>query len=166
MDLDALNGATAEGAVRDLLACCASEAWAEEMAARRPFAAADDLLTAASDVWWTLGEEDWLQAFAAHPRIGEQRDGDDRHSAWSRAEQAGTAAVSAATQDSLVACNREYEARFGHVYLVFAGGKTAEELLDLCRARIANDPDEEFLIAAAEQVRITDLRLRKLIGID
>jgi len=166
VDLGALNRTTAQAAVRELLACCASEVWAEEMAARRPFVAAEDVLTAAAAVWWTLGEEDWLQAFAAHPRIGERRDGDDRHNSWSRSEQSGAIAPSAAVGEALAACNREYEARFGHVYMVFATGKSAEELLDLCRARLDNDPDEEFLVAAAEQAKITELRLRKLLAID
>lgn len=136
------------------------------MSAHRPFATPDVLLTAASDIWWTLDEEDWLQAFAAHPRIGEHRSGDDRHSTWSRTEQAATTLATNDALKELAACNQEYEARFGHVFLVFASGKTADELLAVCRDRLGNDPEEELLVAAEEQMKITELRLRRLIGID
>ncbi len=166
MDLAGLNRATPPEAITALLACCASEAWAEGMASRRPFADEDHLLTAASDVWWTLGEEDWLQAFAAHPRIGERPEGDDRHAAWSRAEQAGVDDATEAARAAIAECNRAYEARFGHVYLVAASGRTIEQLLDLCRTRLASEPDEEFLTAANEQATITEQRLRRLLGID
>ena len=166
MDLAGLNRAAPETAVTALLACCASDAWAAALTARRPFADEDELLTAASDTWWTLGEEDWLQAFAAHPRIGEASDGDDRHSAWSRSEQAATAGADATVLGALAACNRDYEARFGHVYLVAASGRSATQLLEQCQSRLDHDPDEEFLIAAGEQATITEMRLRKLLGID
>ncbi len=166
VDLGTLNAAAADAALLDLMACCASERWATEMSAHRPFATPEVLLTAASDIWWTLDEEDWLQAFAAHPRIGEERSGDDRHSTWSRTEQATTTTASDHLREELAACNREYEARFGHVYLVFASGKTADELLAVCRERIANDPEEELLVAAEEQMKITEARLRQLVGID
>jgi OHCU decarboxylase len=166
MDLVALNRMDPEAAARVLLACCASEAWAIQMVSKRPFADHDELLTAAADAWWTLGEEDWLQAFAAHPRIGELAAGEGDHATWSRAEQAGTEGADTGTLEALAACNREYEARFGHVYLVVAAGRSAEQLLDQCRERLGNQPDEEFLIAAAEQATITEMRLRKLLGID
>ena len=166
MDLAGLNAASPETATLELLACCASEAWAAAVTTRRPYADIDDLLNAASDAWWTLGEEDWLQALAAHPRIGERRDGDDHHATWSRREQAGAELADDAVRQALAECNQAYEARFGHVYLVVATGKSADELLEQCRTRLDNDPDEEFLIAASEQATITELRLRKLLGID
>jgi OHCU decarboxylase len=166
VDLEGLNRATPAEAITALLACCASDAWAAAMAARRPFADVDQLLTAAADEWWTLGEEDWLQAFAAHPRIGERPEGDDRHATWSRAEQAGANDATDDTRAAIAECNRAYEARFGHGYLVAAAGRDAEQLLELCRTRLENEPDEEFLTAAGEQATITEHRLRLLLGID
>ena len=150
----------------DLLACCASERWAAAMIDERPFVTPDDMLTAASDIWWTLEEEDWLQAFAAHPRIGEQSPGNDRHSTWSRTEQAATTSATDDVREALAMCNRDYETTFGHVYLVFASGRTADELLTECRERLTNDPEEELLKAAEEQMRITEARLKKLLEID
>ena len=166
MDLPGLNAAPDDAARSAFLACCASEAWADAMCRRRPFPSTAALLEAAADEWWLLDEEAWLQAFATHSRIGERPEGDDRHAEWSRAEQSGTDDADATVRTALAARNREYESRFGRVYLVFASGKTASEMLDLCEARLGNDADEEFLIAAGEQAKILDLRLRRLVGID
>lgn len=166
MDLAQLNAAPVEVARAGFLACCASEAWADAMCRRRPFSGVTDLLQAAANEWWVLGEEDWLEAFAAHPRIGERADGDGRHADWSREEQSAAADTAAGVAAALAERNREYEARFGHVYLVFASGKSAEEMLTICEERLGNEADEEFLVAAGEQAKITDLRLRRLLGID
>jgi 2-oxo-4-hydroxy-4-carboxy-5-ureidoimidazoline decarboxylase len=166
MDLATLNRAPRDAAVLELLACCASAEWAAAMADRRPFEDANALLVAAADEWWIRAEDDWLEAFAAHPRIGEQRSGTDRHTTWSRLEQAGVAGADAATRDALVECNRDYEARFGYEFLICATGMSAAAMLEACRTRIDNDPDEEFLEAAGEQEKITALRLRKLLEID
>lgn len=166
MDLTALNRAAPDRAESDLKACCASQRWMTAMAARRPFADVSDLLQAAADEWWVLDEEDWLEAFADHPRIGEQRDGDDRHSTWSRDEQSGAAVAGTIAAADLAECNRQYEERFGFRFLICATGLSAEEMLDACRRRLGNDPDEEILVAAAEQEKITALRIRKLLGID
>ena len=136
------------------------------MAARRPFDDVSALLQAAADEWWVLDESDWLEAFAAHPRIGEHRDGDDRHSSWSRDEQSGLASSGTGVADDITECNRHYEERFGYRFLICATGLGGEEMLDACRRRVSNDPDEEILVAAAEQEKITALRLRKLLGID
>ncbi|HEX5630998.1 MAG TPA: 2-oxo-4-hydroxy-4-carboxy-5-ureidoimidazoline decarboxylase [Acidimicrobiia bacterium] len=166
MDLAALNRAERERATADLLACCGSRGWAESMADRRPFAGVEDLLQSAGDEWWVRDETDWLEAFAAHPRIGEHRGGDDRHSSWSRSEQSGMEAADTAVTAAIADCNRRYEERFGYRFLVCATGLGAAELLDACRRRLENDPDEELLVAAAEQEKITELRLRKLLGVD
>jgi OHCU decarboxylase len=166
MDLAALNRAEPAQAAADLLSCCASQSWSTAMTARRPFADVANLLQAAADEWWVLDESDWLEAFAAHPRIGEHRDGEDRHSTWSRDEQAGVAAGGTSAAVEVAECNAHYEERFGYRFLICATGLGAEEMLDACRRRVSNDPDEEILVAAAEQEKITALRLRKLLGID
>ena len=165
MDLDRLNAMSADEAEATLLDCCASPGWAAAVAAGRPYQGVDALLAAAEDAWWSQPPDEWLQAFAAHPRIGERREGADRHSRWSRAEQSGATGAEQEVRDALARCNAEYEERFGHVYLVFATGKSAAEMLALCRERLDNDPAEELRVAAGEQAKITALRLRRLLGI-
>jgi OHCU decarboxylase len=165
VDLEGLNAAGPAEARAMLLACCASSAWANALVAARPFADTTGLLDTAFETWWSLGPADWDEAFAAHPRIGERVAGHDTFAESSRREQAGAADAPDEVLAALEACNREYEARFGRVFLVFASGRTAGELLDLCRARLGNDDSAELRIAAAEQAKITDLRLRRLLGI-
>jgi 2-oxo-4-hydroxy-4-carboxy-5-ureidoimidazoline decarboxylase len=166
-----LNGVEASWASRELQRCCASWRWVEGMMRLRPFASDGEVFGSAERIWLALGPADWLEAFAAHPRIGEDparlraRFGHDptRGSAsWSRAEQAGVSGAPEATLAALAAGNRDYAARFGFVFLVCATGKSAAEMLALLRARLPNDPAVELRIAAGEQLKITQLRLAKL----
>jgi OHCU decarboxylase len=162
--LNALPSAAAEA---ELLACCGSRRWARELAARRPFAAPSALLAAADEVWGSLAAEDWHEAFRAHPRIGERKAAPTqgaRAAAWSAGEQSGASASSAAVAEALAEGNRAYEARFGHIYIVCATGKTGDEMLAILRARLANDAATELRAAAAEQAKITRLRLEKLLA--
>jgi allantoicase len=147
----------APDAERELLSACGSREWARRMAAARPFASADDLLAAAEQTWITVDREDWLEAFAAHPKIGGRASGEAAR------EQAGAAGASEETLRSLATANREYEETFGHIFIVCASGKSAQEMLDLCRRRLHNDPREELAVAADEQRKITRLRLEKLL---
>jgi 2-oxo-4-hydroxy-4-carboxy-5-ureidoimidazoline decarboxylase len=136
------------------------------MLTQRPFRNVDDVFASAERIWWDLGREEWLEAFAAHPRIGEteaQTHGHTDAQAQARQEQAGAAAASESVKAQLAEANRAYEARFGYIYIVCATGKSAEEMLDLCRARLANDGEAELRVAAGEQARITQLRLTTLL---
>ena len=87
-----------------------------------------------------------------------------REQGWSRGEQAGMDAAAEATRAALAELNRRYEERFGHIYLVYASGRTADELLAILEQRLQNPPEREILVAAEEQAKITRLRLRKLLG--
>jgi 2-oxo-4-hydroxy-4-carboxy-5-ureidoimidazoline decarboxylase len=159
-----LNGLGTEAAAAELLACCGSSAWARALAACRPFADEEALFAAAERIWWDLGPEGWREAFAAHPRIGERAAGPT--AGWSEAEQAGArdaADAAAPLLADLAAANRDYEARFGHVFLICATGKSAGEMLAALRARMGNEPAAEIRIAAGEQAKITRLRLRRLL---
>ena len=129
------------------------------MLAGLPYASDAALLEAAEREWWTLERADWLEAFAAHPRIGD-RSGDS----WSRREQSGVADAAPEVRREIEQGNRDYEARFGHVYLVCATGRGAPDLLADLRRRLGGDPEEELRIAAREQAKITALRLEKLGG--
>jgi OHCU decarboxylase len=142
-----------------LLACCGSRRWVERMIARQPFPDAAGALDAAAEVWWSLAPADWLEAFAAHPKIG-QRSADRQASR----EQSGVQDAAAATLARLAEANLEYERRFGYIYIVCAAGRSADELLAILESRLGADPDAELKTAAAEQLKITRLRLQKSIG--
>ncbi len=165
-ELDELPTAQAAELLRS---CCGSARWVEAMAARRPFHTLDAVLDEADDAWWSLEPADWLEAVAHHPRIGERRAAaaqDARGAAWSAGEQAGMTDAASAVQEALAAVNRAYEARFGHIYIVCATGRSAEEMLAIAQARLTNDPDDELRVAAEEQRKITRLRLQKLLTDD
>ncbi len=150
-----------------LTACCGAARWVERMVDSRPFGDIETLLRRADEIWWSLVPEDWREAFAHHPRIGERSAKvaqGARAQGWSAGEQRGVADASFDVRSALAEGNREYERRFGHIYLVSAAGKSAEELLELLRARLANDPTTELEVAAAEQAKITRLRLKKLVA--
>ncbi len=161
--IDYLN-ALFESAARAFFATsCAASAFVTPMVAGRPYADGGEVLSAAEAVWPRLGEEDWLEAFAAHPRIGgrggtQTREGQQ----MSTQEQAGVA-EEGAIADDLAGVNDEYEQRFGFTYIVYASGRTGRELLELARARLDNDRATELATAAAEQRRITIGRLRRLL---
>ena len=162
-----LNALPADDAERELLTCCGSRAWARRMADARPFGDADDLFARADGTWRALGEADWLEAFRSHPRIGENKaeaGQTGREQAWSAGEQAGMTSAAAATRAALAEGNRAYEARFGHIYIVCATGRSADEMLALLRSRLANDAATEIRVAAEEQRKITRIRLQKLLG--
>ncbi len=160
-----LNGLCEAEAVVELLGCCGSRRWAEGMAGARPYESEGALIEEAERVWWSLGREDWLEAFGGHPRIGErsmERAGATE--AWAREEQAGTAGASREVRRRLEEGNREYERRFGFVFVVCAAGKSAEEMLEMLMDRLANDGASELREAAEQQGRITRLRLERLLG--
>lgn len=161
--LDLLNVLPAPEAEERLLTCCASRTWASKVARARPFRGPDELYAAAESAFNGLGREDWLDAFAVHPRIGEQPAGEDVESRWSAQEQAGVDPASPEILAELAEANRLYEERFGHVFLVCATGKTAFEMLGLLSDRLGNDPQTELNVAAGEQRKITRLRLEKLL---
>ena len=152
-----LNALSAEEARAALTRCCGSSRWVDGMLARRPWASSAALYADAGAVWDALEGGDFLEAFAAHPRIGGRAP-----DAWSRQEQAGAAGAGADLQRALADSNERYLARFGYIFIVCATGKTAGEMLALLKARLDNDPARELAVAAAEQAKITRLRLEKL----
>ena len=161
-----LNGLAPEAAREALLRCCGARRWSASVEARRPFDTDQALLAAADEVWNALPEADWREAFAAHPRIGSGRDVERQSAAtrgWAEREQAGAASATRETRTALEEANTAYEARFGYLFIVCATGKTADQMLVLCRARLGNSPEDEIRVAAEEQRKITRLRLEKLI---
>jgi OHCU decarboxylase len=111
-----------------------------------------------------LDGADWLEAFRAHPKIGETKAAakvSEQERRWSEGEQARAQESPDATRAALAEANREYEERFGFIFIIRASGRTAEEILAALRARITNERDTELRVAADEQWNITELRLRK-----
>lgn len=136
------------------------------MANKRPYLTLESLLTAANGIWRSLDRNDWLEAFRSHPKIGEKKAADKvstQSQQWSGHEQSGVANAPHETIDSLAALNHTYEQKFGFIFIICATGKTSEEILAALRARLQNEPEAELPIAAAEQSKITELRLKKLL---
>jgi 2-oxo-4-hydroxy-4-carboxy-5-ureidoimidazoline decarboxylase len=161
-----LSALSPDDAREALSRCCGARAWVTGMLALRPFASEQALLSAAQETWSKLGKDDYLEAFSHHPQIGADRAELARRFAGtaqlSAAEQAGVTHADASTLDALAEANRAYLARFGYIFIVCATGKSAEQMLSLLQARLPNDPEIELQIAAAEQAKITALRLQRL----
>jgi 2-oxo-4-hydroxy-4-carboxy-5-ureidoimidazoline decarboxylase len=164
--LESLNAASSAAATAALFRCCGCAGWASAVAAARPFADAAALVAACEREWSRASREDILEAFTHHPRIGDREALRARFpstQAWAANEQSGAASAAESVLDELEQGNRAYEDRFGHIFIVCASGKTAEEMLALLRARLGNDRDAELRIAAGEQMKITRLRIEKLL---
>jgi allantoicase len=153
-----IDAAPETDAAAALALCCGAGRWVEQMVARRPFGSFAALTAAAGEIWAMLDRDDRLEAFAAHPRIGD-RSGPDH----TRREQSGTAGADPSTLQALLEGNHEYEQRFGHVFLINASGRSAEEMLTALRQRMTNDPATEIGVAAEQQRQITRLRLDTLM---
>ncbi len=164
--LKQLNNAKRETAEARFFDCCGSQCWAQMMTEARPFNDVSALLGQAKQIWQKLESEDWLEAFAAHPKIGIRRAVSQQSAEsaqWSNAEQSGTRVADDSVLSELSKANRLYEERFGYIFIVCATGKSAEEMLDLCLLRLNNPADAELSIAAQEQRKITEIRLKKLL---
>jgi 2-oxo-4-hydroxy-4-carboxy-5-ureidoimidazoline decarboxylase len=165
--LERLNAAVADDARQMLLRCCASRRWAAAVAAARPFANREALVDAARAAWAATDDAAKLEAFAAHPLIGDVemlrhrlvRSGDRAY-----AEQGQVLGAADEVIETLASLNIGYRERHGFIFIVFASGKSAEEMLDILRARIDRSTAEELRAAAEEQMKITELRLDHLLS--
>lgn len=146
-----------------LLDACGSKEWVRHMLGRRPFVTLARVLEAADEEWNTLRPDDWLEAFSAHPRIGQGRiSGQSAASArMSQSEQSAFAKSDTAARLNMSQLNAEYEKRFGHIFIVCAAGLTAAEIEAQLRSRLTNPPEHELRVAAEEQRKITRLRLER-----
>lgn len=158
MRLEDFNALPWEEAVEKLLLCCHCTPWAERVARARPYSSLDAMKELADKVWQALPPENWRDVFTHHPRIGEKV----LREKWAAQEQSSAKGASEATLQSLAKGNRDYEERFGHIFLICATGKTADEMLRAMQSRISNSSEDELKIAADEQMKITHIRLEKL----
>ncbi len=161
-----LNELPADEAESLFLDCCGSAAWAARMTAGRPFPMLENLFTRADEIWFSLSPADWLEAFAAHPRIGSKgpaKKQQPRSADWSADEQSAVSDAGKQVREDLADVNSLYEAKFGFIFIICATGRSADEILAACLARLGNSVETELRIAAAEQNKITALRLNKLL---
>ncbi|HMG84253.1 MAG TPA: 2-oxo-4-hydroxy-4-carboxy-5-ureidoimidazoline decarboxylase [Terracidiphilus sp.] len=161
--LEAWNAADTSEANQAMLACCGAQRWAGQMVALRPITTIATLSEAADRVWAAMGESDWLEAFACHPRIGERKapSASEQSSSWSQQEQSGTTTATQSALRQLAEDNALYEQRFRFTYIVCATGKSAEEMLAILQRRLGNTRVAELREAAEEQRQIMQIRLGK-----
>ena len=153
---------------QSLIDCCGSQRWAAQMLQRMPFPDVPYALDTADKIWAGLDPSDWLEAFHHHPPIGAkraQKPQSAKAKQWSQGEQSTAQTAPPHILTALAAANEEYRAKFGHVFLICATGKTSEEILAALKQRLPNDGAAELRIASEEQRKITRLRLEKLLAL-
>ncbi|CAN5534624.1 2-oxo-4-hydroxy-4-carboxy-5-ureidoimidazoline decarboxylase [soil metagenome] len=166
MTLHELNLLPVEELWETLFRCCGSTAWVNKMMGFFPMDDLVEMLEDAEEQWYTCKEADWREAFTHHPKIGDMDALKEKFAStaqWAEGEQA---AVNVATEETLVAlqqANKNYEEKFGYIFIVCATGKSAQEMLEILNERLANTPETEIAIAMDEQNKITLLRLQKLL---
>lgn len=166
--LENWNRLSPQVAAKEVLACCGSKAWAQQLVSRRPLNDAGSLIAASDEIWNQLGESDWVEAFSKHPRIGERKApplASPQSASWSAQEQQNVVTAAESLLSALANANAEYEQRFGRVFIVCATGKSAAEMVDTVRRRLQNDDATELKEAAEEQRKITNLRLKKWLSL-
>jgi allantoicase len=161
--LERLNQLTIDEARAAFQRCCGSARWATAMAAARPFEDRAALLRTGERIWWTLVEADHREAFAAHPKIGEKKVPSSGDAKWSAGEQQRAEDATADTLSQLADFNQRYLDKHGFIFIVCATGRSAEAMLADCQARCSNSTADELRTAAEEQIKITRLRLGKLL---
>ena len=161
------NSLGPDKAAEEILPCCGSKAWARAMAARRPVLDEAALLNVSDQVWKSLSESDWMEAFQSHPRIGESHapaSSPALSAAWSGEEQRGVGDASEDVKVALANGNRAYEQRFNRIFIVCATGQTAPEILKILRRRLQSAAAAELHEAAEQQRQIAHLRLKKWLS--
>ena len=167
MTLAELNTLDNHQLKEELAKCCGSSTWVKMMATYFPADSIEDILDEAETMWYECSEDDWKEAFTHHPKIGDVESLTKKFTStaqWASGEQSGVNTASAETIKALAEDNRLYEEKFGYIFIVCATGKSAEEMLSILQARLKNEPADEIKIAAAEQNKITRLRLQKLLA--
>jgi 2-oxo-4-hydroxy-4-carboxy-5-ureidoimidazoline decarboxylase len=166
MNLTEFNSLDPETAATALTKCCGSSTWVQTMMNARPYASEDDLHHQAVLAWAACRQQDGLEAFSHHPKIGGTAALAEKFAStqtWALGEQASVKTASEAVLQALADGNAAYEEKFGYIFIVCATGKSATEMRALLQERLPNPPEVEMEIAMAEQMKITLLRLQKLL---
>src|SRR5579862_686639 len=159
--LAAFNAASPQAAERDALACCASRSFAKLIAEGRPYRDLAGLHAAVDVAFASLSWDDIVESMNEHPRIGDRPPG----GGWSAAEQSGAASAGDQVRLALAEGNVAYEKRFGHVFLICASGLSGQEMLTQLEARLGHDEEAERVIVRRELLKITQLRMTKLLSL-
>jgi 2-oxo-4-hydroxy-4-carboxy-5-ureidoimidazoline decarboxylase len=170
MTLHELNTLTQPQLKQELLKCCGSSTWVKMMMTYFPADTMEELLEEADEIWYECSEDDWKEAFAHHPKIGDVESLTKKFAStahpiaigWASGEQSGVNVASKETIEALAEGNKKYEEKFGYIFIVCATGKSAAEMLAILQSRLSNEPEDEIKMAAEEQNKITKLRLQKL----
>jgi 2-oxo-4-hydroxy-4-carboxy-5-ureidoimidazoline decarboxylase len=163
MKLAEFNTADPAAAADTLRPCIDITRWVDTVAAARPFASKEALLAFASEAANPFTAAEVESAMAHHPRIGERPTAGTTEASMSRSEQAGVDPADAAAAEALAKGNRDYEEKFGRVFLIRAAGRTAPEILQSLNERLTNTPAQEDTIVAQQLREIAVLRLEGLI---
>lgn len=164
--IEQLNRLDSDTASEQFERCCGARTWVARMLEARPFDCVSALFAAADAAFLTLTKKDWLEAFSHHPKIGDIDSLRQKFASthdWAGNEQAGTSAANEETLQGLAEGNRLYEEKFGYIFIICATGKSATQMLEALQERLPHSPEEELPLAAAEQQKITALRLQKLL---
>ncbi|MFD9117073.1 2-oxo-4-hydroxy-4-carboxy-5-ureidoimidazoline decarboxylase [Streptomyces bottropensis] len=156
------NALEEHAATAALHEACASAAWGRRLLAARPYTTVEELLTVSDAAMAELTEGDLAQAMAGHPPIGRPKPGDPT----SAREQRGMAGASDRLRAEMLELNLAYQERFGHVFLICATGRTAEQMRDALKERIGNAPEREREIVRTELGRINRIRLTRLVEVE
>ncbi len=165
MNLQQLNSLPEKTLACELKKCCGSQRWVTAMLAGRPYLTEDSLYKLSGTVWSELGKQDYLEAFSQHPQIGNLETLKEKFAntaGWASDEQQGANQASTEVLQALHHGNQVYLQKFGYIFIVCATGKSATQMLELLKRRLKNETQTELAIAAAEQNKITQLRLEKL----
>lgn len=165
MKLTELNNLSKTEARKHLLRCCGSSKWADMMTDYHPFSSPVDMKIISDKSWLLCNEEDWMEAFSHHPKIGEKAEQVKNDSAsWAKEEQSGVSSADKNILAELEEGNKKYEEKFGYTFIICATGKSAGEILEILKNRMNNDAAKELHVAAGEQNQITHLRIDKLLS--
>lgn len=167
MNLSEFNELSKDNIKAALIKCCGSTAWVKRMTEKQPFKSENELFNIAERNWYECSEEDWLEAFLHHPKLGDLESLKQKFantSEWAREEQAGAKSATPEIIEELAMANIAYEKKFGFIYILCATGKTAKVMLSILRIRLNNDRETELKMAMVEQNKITKLRLEKLLS--
>ena len=167
MTVTELNNITTLELFIEFQKCCGSTTWVGGMCNQAPFESEQELIERSKTIWTNCNEQDCQEAFTHHPKIGDFKNLEKKFAStkeWTSGEQASVDIASTETIQELVDGNNEYEEKFSFIFIICATGKSASEMLDLLKQRLPNDPSKEIEIAKAEQGKITEIRLRKLLA--
>ena len=167
MTISEINSLSKEALTKLFTQCCATHNWVNKMVAGAPYQNADDVKNRAVSYWQQMGEDDWMEAFLAHPMIGDVKSLREKYAdtlLLASNEQISTREAADHVLKQLASYNQKYLQKFGFIFIVFASNKTAEQMLDLLLKRIHNSRDVELKNAADEQLKITLLRIEKLFA--